>query len=148
MPNDAETSDPARRPDTSSLPGQTVSAGFNALYAGEAREVIRQIAHDAIAAGANAEAQARAYAERGKPDFALAYLLAGALADDDKRAIYATAFERRAALTEGKAREFDQKFRRPFPLLATDAAQDRARARRVLNGQGLSKGVGKQLPMT
>ena len=132
---------------TSDTPGTPSLPDFAALYASQAREAIRTLARDALAGGADAPAQARDYAERGKPDFTLAYLLESALPDDEKRALYATAFERRATLTEGRAREFDAQFHRPFPLLTSDAAQDRGRARQVREGKRLGKGAGKQLPM-
>src|SRR5487761_2217883 len=120
---------------------------FAALYATQARDTIRALAQEALASGADAPAQARAYAAPGKPDFALAYLLESALADEEKRAIYAEAFERRATLTEDKARAFDAQFHRPFPLLTSDAAQDRGRAYQVREGKRIGKGAGKQLPM-
>jgi hypothetical protein len=121
--------------------------GFAALYAGQEREVIRDLAREELAKGADAAARARDYAERGKPDFTLAYLLASGLPDDERRAIYAEAFERRAARTETKARELDKTFHRPFPMLYSDAAQDRALANRVRDGRGFGQGAGKQLPM-
>jgi hypothetical protein len=120
---------------------------FAALYAAQAREVICALAREALAGGADATAQARAYAERGKPDFTLAYLLECALADEQKCALYAESFERRAALTESKARELDAKFHRPFPLLRSDAAQDRGRAKLAREGKRLGKSAGKQLPL-
>jgi len=120
---------------------------FETLYAPHAREAIRSLAQEALRNGADAAIQARDYAARGKPDFALAYLLESALTDDEKRAIYADAFERRAALTESKAREFDSKFHRPFPLLTSDAAQDRGRARQVREGRQFSKSAGKHVPL-
>jgi len=129
---------------TTDTPGQP---DFATLYASQAREAIRALARQALASGAEAQAQARDYAQRGKPDFTLAYLLESALPDDEKRTLYAEAFERRATLTEGKAREFDAQFHRPFPLLTSDAAQDRGRARQVREGKRLGKGAGKQLPM-
>ncbi|HZC07443.1 MAG TPA: hypothetical protein VE338_17545 [Ktedonobacterales bacterium] len=120
---------------------------FATLYAAQARDAIRSVAHETLTGGADALAQARDYAARGKPDFTLAYLLECDLSDEEKRALYAEAFERRATLTERKAREFDQKFHRPFPLLASDAAQDRGRARLVREGKRMNKGAGKQLPL-
>lgn len=129
---------------TDDAPGQQA---FEKLYAEQAREAIRTLAQQALSDGADAAAQARDYAARGKPDFALVYLLESALSDDDKRAIYAEAFERRAALTESKAREFDSKFHRPFPLLTSDAAQDRGRARQVRAGRQFSRGTGKHVPL-
>lgn len=133
---------------SSELSGEMSEAqSFDALYAGQARDAIRAMARDTLAKGGDAATQAREYTTRGKPDVALAYLLECALADDEKRAMYAEAFERRAAATESKAREFDAKFHRPFPLLASDAAQDRGRARAVREGKRLNKGAGKQLPL-
>ncbi len=124
------------------------TSDFAALYASQARDAIRALAREALASGADAQAQARDYAQPGKPHFTLAYLLeSAALPDDEKRALYAEAFERRATLTESKAREFDAQFHRPFPLLTSDAAQDRGRARQVREGKRLGKGAGKQLPM-
>src|SRR5579864_305987 len=102
---------------SSELSGDPSEAqSFEALYEGQARDAIRAMARDALAKGADAATQAREYTTRGKPDVALAYLLECALADEEKRAIYAEAFERRATMTESKAREFDAKFHRPFPL--------------------------------
>lgn len=121
--------------------------GFAALYASQERAAIRDLARAELEKGADAAALARDYAQRGKPDFALAYLLAGDLPDGERRAIYAEAFERRAARTEAKARELDKTFHRAFPMLFSDAAQDRALARRVRDGRGFSQGAGKQLPI-
>jgi hypothetical protein len=120
---------------------------FAALYAGEERAVIHDLAWAALEKGADAAAQARDYASKGKPDFTLSYLLASALPDVERRAIYAEAFERRATLTEAKARDLDKQFHRAFPMLYTDAAQDRAQARRIREGRGFSRGAGKQLPV-
>jgi hypothetical protein len=135
----------------SPAPGETpetpAEPGFDALYGGEEREAIRDLARAELEKGSDSAEQARAYAAKGKPDFTLAYLLAGALADDERRAIYAEAFERRAELTETKARDLDKQFHRPFPMLYSDAAQDRALARRVRDGRGFGSGAGKQLPM-
>lgn len=144
---------PPPEPAQATAAGEARMPSFTALYSGQAREVIRELAREAVVGGADPAGQARDYAERGKPDFTLAYLLAGdalpdALPDAEKRALYAQAFERRATLTEGKAREFDQKFRRPFPLLLSDAAQDRAQASRIRAGKRLGAGgAGKRLPL-
>ena len=129
---------------TDEAPGQQT---FAALYAAQAREAIRTLAQEALSQGADANTQARDYAARGKPDFVLAYLLESALSDDEKRTIYAEAFERRAGLTESKAREFDNTFHRPFPLLTSDAAQDRGRARQVREGRPFSRSAGKHVPL-
>lgn len=121
--------------------------GFAALYAGQERAAIHNLAQAELEQGADAAERARDYAQRGKPDLALAYLLASDLPDVERRALYAEAFERRAAQTEIKAKELDSKFHRPFPLLFSDAAQDRASAKRVRDGRGFGQGAGKQLPM-
>ena len=123
------------------------SIEFNAQYEALAKDVFREIVRGALAGGANVEEQARAYAERGKPDFTLAYLLECALLDAEKREVLAHAYERRAALTEQRAREFDRQFHRPFPLLFTEAGKDRTTAKQVRAGRPIRPGVGRQLPM-
>lgn len=120
---------------------------FDALYRSLLRPAIGEIAQNEVAGGVDADEQARAYTERGKPDFALAYLLAANLPDEEKRALYAQAHERRAAYIEQKARQFDREFHRPFPLLFQEAAKDRALARRIRAGQSIAPGAGRQLPM-
>jgi hypothetical protein len=120
---------------------------FEALYRSLLRPAIGEIAEQELTEGADAVEQAREYTERGKPDFVLAYLLLADLPDDEKRALYAQAHERRSAYIEQKARQFDREFHRPFPLLFQEAAKDRALARRIRAGQSVSPGAGKQLPM-
>jgi hypothetical protein len=120
---------------------------FEALYRSLLRPAIDQIAQRDVANGADAAEQARGYTERGKPDFALAYLLLADLSDEEKFALYAQSHERRAAYIEQKARQFDRQFARPFPLLFQEAAKDRALARRIRAGQSISPGAGRQLPM-
>jgi hypothetical protein len=124
-----------------------MEAGFDAQYRPLLREAFVAIVERETQAGENPAAQARMYAERGKPDFTLAYLLASALPDPEKRELYAAAHERRAALTEQRARQFSREFARPFPLLFTDAAKDRALARQIRSGRAVQRGAGRQLPM-
>src|SRR6185437_5778553 len=69
--------------------GNTDTATFEDQYAALVKSVFREIVADAIAEGKQPDEQARVYAELGKPDFALAYLLAGELPDAEKRALYA-----------------------------------------------------------
>jgi hypothetical protein len=126
---------------------QTSLPAFASQYGPLSKEVFTGIARKEIAEGADADERARAYAERGKPEFALAFLLLGELPDDERRVIFAYAHERRAANTEQRAREFDRNFHRPFPLLAAEAAHDRALARQIRVGQALQHGAGKQLPL-
>lgn len=120
---------------------------FDGLYRVQARQVIVDIAVEDVAAGASADAQAAAYAERGKPDFVLAYLLDSSIPDERKRDLYALAHERRAAYIEQRAREYDRRFHRAFPLLDTEAVNDRTTARRIRAGMPQSKGRGRQIPL-
>lgn len=126
---------------------QNVSSEFNEQYQALAKDVFREIVREAVAGGANVEEQAREYAERGKPDFALAFLMACGLPDAEKRDVLARAYERRATLTEQRAREFDRQFHRPFPLLMTEAGKDRASAKLVRAGRAIRPGASRQLPM-
>ncbi len=119
---------------------------FDSQYRPLLKEVFSEIARKEQQGGADLNEQARLYAERGKPDFVLAYLLAGSLSQAQKREIFAYAHEQRAAYIERRAREFDQQFHRPFPLLNTEAAKDRALARQIRAGRPIHKGVGRQLP--
>jgi len=122
-------------------------ASFDALYRPLLRGVFVEIVRRDLLGGADAADQARAYAERGKPDFVLAYLLVVELPEDEKRAIYAGSHERRAALIEQRARQFGREFHRPFPLLFNEAAKDRALARQIRSGRRVQPGAGRQLPM-
>lgn len=111
---------------------------FAAQYGLQARETIVEAVNTDLATGADALTQARAYAERGKPDFVLAYLLSPALdktmSDADKRALYALAHDRRADYTEQRAREFEHKYHRDFELLYIEAKHDRALATQIRTG--------------
>lgn len=120
---------------------------FEQLYRPLARATFDEIASAEVGRGADPEERARAYAARGKPEFALAFLLLCALDDAEKRGIYAAAHEQRAANTERKAEEFDHQFHRPFPLLAADAARDRTIARQIRAGRAIQRSAGKHLPM-
>jgi hypothetical protein len=120
---------------------------FDRLYRPLLRPAISEIVAKELSEGSDAGEQAQAYTERGKPDFALAWLLVADLSDEEKRSLYAQAHERRAAYIEQKARQFDRQFARPFPLLFQEAAKDRALARRIRAGHSISPGAGKQLPM-
>ena len=126
-------------------PGQ--GDGFAAQCRALAKPVFAEIVRDELARGSDADDQARRYAERGKPDFTLAYLLAGVLPDDERRELLARSFDRRAALTEERAREFDHTFHRPFPLLFNNAANDRATARQIRAGKRIRPEMVRQLPM-
>ena len=138
---------PQLRPDQPGQPQRTEPpVSFDAQYRAHCKPVFREIVAGDLAEGGAAAEQARAYAERGKPDFALAYLLASDLADAEKREIYAHAHARRAELTEQKADELDRQFHRPFPLLRLEASKDRTTAQRIRAGGSLRPGLGRPLP--
>ncbi len=111
---------------------------FDSQYGPLSNAVIADLARDEVARGTDPDERARAYAARGKPEFVLAFLLLGALGDEEKRTLYATAHEQRAENTERKAREFDREFHRPFPLLEADSTRDRSIARQILAGEPIS----------
>jgi len=112
-----------------------MAESFNQQYEQAIKRVFRDLAQQEIAKGADPLEQARQYAERGKPDFVLAYLLEASLPDEEKRELLAYAYERRATLSERKANEMHQRFHTPFPLVLLDARKDRARARQVREGK-------------
>jgi hypothetical protein len=119
---------------------------FAAQYAAHNRDVFREAARRALEAGGDALALAREYATRGKPEFVLAYLVEASAPDAEKRTLYADAFDARAAHTEARGDEFDQRFHRPFPLLRLEASKDRATAARIRAGGSLRPGLGRPLP--
>ncbi|MGH2514628.1 MAG: hypothetical protein ACRDHP_03150 [Ktedonobacterales bacterium] len=124
------------------------SADFATQYQAHSKEVFAAIVRDELAKGADATGQAHIYAELGKPDFALAYLLAGALPDAERRDLLAHAYERRAEHTEAKAHEFDKKFHRPFPMLLAEAAHDRSVARQIRAGRTILPDASRRIPLS
>ena len=129
-----------------SIVEHNVSMEFNTQYQVLAKDVFRELVYEAMTGGASVDEQAREYAERGKPDFALAYLLESALPDGEKREVLAHAYERRATITEQRAREFDHQFHRPFPLLFAEASKDRTAAKQVRTGGAIHPSASHQLP--
>jgi hypothetical protein len=97
------------------------------VFVTQARQNIEQ--------GADGLTCALAYAEQGKPEFTLAYLLLIELSENEKREILATSFEQRAVMSDAKAAEFDSKFNRPFPLIKVEAQKDRLAANQVRLGR-------------
>jgi hypothetical protein len=98
-------------------------------------DVFTRQAHENIAQGADGLTCALAYADQGKPDFTLAYLLLIELTEEEKREILAVAFDQRAKKSEQKAELFDLQFHRPFPLIKLEAQKDRLAAQQVRLGK-------------
>jgi predicted nucleotidyltransferase len=111
-------------------------ATFAELYAPLLKKDVFTVhARENLAQGADALTCALAYAEQGKPEFTLAYLLLATISDDEKREILAVSFDRRATISEEKAEQFDQQFHRPFPLIKLEAQKDRLAAQQVHQGR-------------
>ncbi|GCF10592.1 hypothetical protein [Dictyobacter arantiisoli] len=119
---------------------------FNELYNNILNAVFIEKAKQQLEQGVDGLGGADAYADQGKPDFALAHLLLTDAPDDVKRDILARAYERRAELTEAKAESFDQQFHRPFPLVKLEAQKDRLSAQQVRQGKRIRRGA-KSLTM-
>ncbi len=120
---------------------------FDTQYRPLMKDVFAEIVAKAVREGADPVTEARTYAERGKPDFVLAYLIVSGLPDAEKREIFAHAHERRATHIEQRAQQFNSEFHRPFPLLRTEAAKDRIAARNVRAGRAIQPGAGKHIPL-
>jgi len=98
-------------------------------------DVFTTQARQNIEQGADGLTCALVYAEQGKPEFTLAYLLLIELSENEKREILATSFEQRARMSNAKAEEFDSKFHRPFPLIKVEAQKDQIAANQVRLGR-------------
>lgn len=112
-----------------------MSDTFESLYSSLLKEVFTEQAREQLARGAEAGPAARMYAELGKPDFVLAFLLLVQQPEDEKRAVFARAYERRAELSEQRAAEYSMQFHRPFPLIKLEARKDLLAARAIRQGQ-------------
>ncbi len=114
---------------------------FAELYRGQLKDIFLEHAQRELEQGTDAFMSADAYAEQGKPDFTLAYLLLLDVADEVKRDLLARAYERRAIISEEKADAFDQQFHRPFPLIKLEAQKDRIAAQQVRQGRRIRREV-------
>lgn len=108
---------------------------FHDLYADLLNEVFLERARQQLTQGEDGLMCANTYANQGKPDFVLAYLLLVDCAEETKRELLARAYERRAVLSDEKASEFDQLYHRPFPLIKLEAQKDRMSAQQVRQGR-------------
>ena len=116
-------------------------ATFAELYSGLLKAVFVEHAQRDLEQGADVFMCADTYAEQGKPDFTLAYLLLLPVDDTVKRDILAHAYERRADLSEEKAEDLDKQFHRPFPLIKLEAHKDRMAAQQVRQGKRIRREV-------
>ena len=114
---------------------------FAELYRGQLKDIFLERAQHELEQGADAFMSADAYAEQGKPDFTLAYLLFLNSDDEVKKDILARAYERRAIISEEKAEAFDQQFHRPFPLIKLEAQKDRMAAQQIRQGRRMRREV-------
>lgn len=121
-----------------------MSDTFHSLYAELLHDVFLERARQQLAQGEDGLTCANTYADQGKPDFALAYLLLVDCPQEMKHAILAHAYERRATLSDEKANEFDQLYHRPFPLIKLEAQKDRMSAQQVRQGRKIRR-TGKAL---
>ena len=112
-----------------------MSETFEELYASLLKEVFLTHARQQLQEGADAAQSARTYAEQGKPEFTLAYLLLIDGAEEEKRELLAYAYERRARRSQEKAAQLDAQFHRPFPLIKLEAQKDLMAANAIRQGR-------------
>jgi hypothetical protein len=112
-----------------------MSNTFYDQYASLLNNVFLERARQQLAQGEDGLTCANTYADQGKPDFTLAYLLLVEAPEETKRDILARAYERRATISDEKASEFDQLYHRPFPLIKLEAQKDRMSAQQVRQGK-------------
>jgi hypothetical protein len=112
-----------------------MSDTFEELYSSQLKDVFKNHAQRQLDQGVDGLASSRAYAEQGKPEFTLAFLLLIALPEHEKRNLLAHAFERRAALSEEKAQQLNIQFHRTFPLIKLEAQKDRKAANSIRQGK-------------
>ena len=112
-----------------------MSETFEELYAQQLKDVFKTQAQQQLDQGVDGLASSRAYAEQGKPEFTLAFLLLIDLPENEKRELLAHSYERRATLSEEKAQQLNIQFHRPFPLIKLEAQKDRQSARSIRQGK-------------
>ena len=119
---------------------------FAELYASLLKnDVFTVKAQENLSQGADGLTCALAYAEQGKPEFTLAYLLLIDLSDNEKREILAVSYDQRAKLSEAKAEQFDLQFHRPFPLIKLEAQKDRLSAQQVRQGRRVRRDAANRM---
>jgi hypothetical protein len=123
-----------------------MSASFAELHRSLLKDVFIDLARQEIQQGGDALTCADAYAEQGKPDFTLAFLLLLDVPDEVKQDIFARSYEQRAAFSERKAEEFSAKFHRSFPMIKVEAQKDRMAAQQVRQNKRVRRET-KTLPI-
>src|SRR6516164_5563095 len=113
---------------------RTMPETFEELYASQLKDVFKTHAQKQLEQGVDGFVSSRAYAEQGKPEFTLAFLLLIDLPEQEKRELLAHAFERRATLSEEKAQQLNIQFHRTFPLIRLEAQKDRKAASSIRQG--------------
>jgi hypothetical protein len=116
-----------------------MSNSFSDLYGGTLKDVFLDLAREQLEQGADGLISADAYAEQGKPEFTLAYLLLIDVSDEVKRDIFANSYEQRAVLSEQKANEFSLQFHRAFPMIKVEAQKDRQAAQQIRQGRRMRR---------
>ncbi|GCE14110.1 hypothetical protein [Tengunoibacter tsumagoiensis] len=112
---------------------------FHTLYASMLKDVFLEKAQGQVSQGQDSIACAKGYAQQGKPDFTLAYLLLSEIDVEEKQNLLAEAYEQRALFSEEKAEALSQQFQRAFPLIKLEAQKDRSAAQRVRQGQPIHR---------
>jgi len=107
---------------------------FNELYSGLIKDVFLDLARQQLEQGVDGLTCANAYADQGKIDFALAYLLLSEAPENVKRDTLAHAYERHATLSDEKVEDFARQYHRSFPLIKLEAQKDRLSAQQVRQG--------------
>jgi hypothetical protein len=108
---------------------------FEELYTPQLKDVFKTHAQQQLNQGVDGLASSYAYAEQGKPEFTLAFLLLIDLPENEKRELLAHAYERRATLSEEKAQQLNIQFHRSFPLITLEAQKDRQAAHSIRQGK-------------
>lgn len=118
-----------------------MSSSFAELYSVLPKDIFLEQARQQLEQGSESLTCADAYAEQGKPDFTLAYLLLTDASEEVKRDVFARSYERRAVLSDEQAEVFDKRFHRPFPMIKLAAQKDRLAAQQVRQGKRVRREV-------
>lgn len=121
---------------------------FAELYTPLLKSIFTEKAKQELEQGVDGLTCAIEYAEHGKPEFTLAFLLLIKLSEEEKRELFAYSYEQRAKISEEKAQAFNMKFKRPFPLIKLEAQKDRMIAHAIRQGQRVQNSATKIPPLS